>query len=258
MTRRGTRCSWWPDGRHGGQAGPSPGRLLLRSTNAHGSTRGRGTTTGALWTPWRGRDPSRQGHLLRRDRPPGSAPALHGGLQNGARRAGPTDRGRWSCRQAPAYQVLSSQKLADIYTKPHQTTDDDSPPFNSAATTPDPASSNAGPQAADYQAGMRDGKADAASGARPTFADSSSHASPYVQGYSAGFGGGPPGPAGRAGLDGRRQRPAGERPGGPDGLPGGQGVPAGAAATSARPSGTGASQGDALPGGKLPIETRRT
>lgn len=85
---------------------------------------------------------------------------------------------------------------ADTMTAPHQTTDDLNPPFNSAATTPDPVSSNAAPQDADYQAGAAAARADKAAGQRPAFADNSSAVSPYVKGYAEEYGapGAPQGP----------------------------------------------------------------
>jgi hypothetical protein len=177
--------------------------------------------------------------------------------QNGAAYAGRGD-GSSAAGGAPAndYTVLSSRKTADFMTKPHQTTDDQAPPFNSQATTPDPFSSNAEPQDADFQAGVRDGKADLAAGQRPTFADNSSHASPYVQGYSSAFGGGAPGgqqdvPHSMGGDSGQAMN-AGEA-----------GTAFQVAKASLQAEGRDFSQaerdedarhGDALPGGKLPIE----
>jgi hypothetical protein len=116
-----------------------------------------------------------------------------GAYQNGAQLASRADgsQAAGGAPSGPNYTVLSSRKTADIMTKPHQTTDDYAQPFNSQQTTPDPFSSNAEPQDADFQAGQRDGAADRASGARATFADASSHASPYVRGYSFGFGNDP-------------------------------------------------------------------
>jgi hypothetical protein len=77
---------------------------------------------------------------------------------------------------------------ADTMTAPHATTDDAAPPFNTPATAPDPASSNAMPQDADYAAGAAAGRADKAAGERPAFADNSSGVSPYVKGYAAEYG----------------------------------------------------------------------
>jgi hypothetical protein len=76
---------------------------------------------------------------------------------------------------------------ADFMTKPHQSTDDDNPPYNSEQTSPDPWSSNTDAQSPDFAAGMRDGQADAAAARRPTFADNSSQVSPYVSGYAQGY-----------------------------------------------------------------------
>jgi hypothetical protein len=77
------------------------------------------------------------------------------------------------------------RRQADTMTKPHQSTDDGSPPFNTAQTTPEPPG-------ADYSQGIRDGQEDAASGEHPTFADNSSLVSPYVKGYAVGYSGRPP------------------------------------------------------------------
>ena len=83
-------------------------------------------------------------------------------------------------------QATSSlRRQADFMTKPHQSTDDANPPFNSAQTTPDEGSG-------DYSQGMRDGQEDAAAGEHPTFSDNSSVVSPYVKGYSVGYSGRPP------------------------------------------------------------------
>ena len=81
----------------------------------------------------------------------------------------------------------SLQRQADFMTRPHQSTDDVNPPFNSAATTPSPESQNMSPQAPEASAGFRAGQEDARAGRRPTFADNSSGVSPYVQGYAQGF-----------------------------------------------------------------------
>lgn len=92
--------------------------------------------------------------------------------------------------------TASLRRQADTWTSPHQTTDDYAPPFNSAQTTPDPASSNASPQSPDFDAGLSAGQSDRAAGERPLFADNSSTVSPYVKGYAQGYGGagGPQGP----------------------------------------------------------------
>jgi hypothetical protein len=84
----------------------------------------------------------------------------------------------------------SLRRQADTLTRPHQSTDDDHPPFNSPATTPDPYSSNEG--GGDFAAGMKEGREDAANGEKPTFSDNSSRVSPYVQGYAQGYFGGQP------------------------------------------------------------------
>jgi hypothetical protein len=90
-------------------------------------------------------------------------------------------------------QATSSlRRQADIMTKPHETTDDGNPPFNTAQTSPEPWSSNEG--SGDYSQGVKDGQEDAAAGEHPTFSDNSSRVSPYVQGYSAGYGGRPAAP----------------------------------------------------------------
>jgi hypothetical protein len=85
-------------------------------------------------------------------------------------------------------QRTARQVQADTMTAPHQTTDDRNPPFNTPATAPDPASSNAMPQDADYAAGAAAGRADKAAGEHPAFADNSSGVSPYVKGYAAEYG----------------------------------------------------------------------
>lgn len=88
-------------------------------------------------------------------------------------------------------QATSSLRTqADTLSMPHQTTDDQAPPFNSAATTPPMTQGNG-----DYAAGQAAGKADRAAGQRPAFADNSSGVSPYVKGYAEGYGapGGPQG-----------------------------------------------------------------
>jgi hypothetical protein len=84
---------------------------------------------------------------------------------------------------------------ADAWTAPHQTTDDQAPPYNTPATAPQPVSTNTDPHAADFSAGLAAGKADKAAGQRPAFADNSSGVSPYVKGYATGYGapGRPPG-----------------------------------------------------------------
>jgi hypothetical protein len=86
-------------------------------------------------------------------------------------------------------QVTASRRVADAWSQPRRTTDDVNPPYNSRATTPDPASQNTGPDASDYAAGKSAGTADRARGDRPAFADNSSGVSPYVKGYAEGFGG---------------------------------------------------------------------
>lgn len=92
--------------------------------------------------------------------------------------------------------TASLRKRADTWTAPHATTDDYAAPFNSARTTPSPVSSNASPEASDFQAGVSAGQQDRAAGERPLFADNSSAVSPYVKGYAQGYGGagGPQGP----------------------------------------------------------------
>jgi hypothetical protein len=72
------------------------------------------------------------------------------------------------------------RKHADYMTRPHVTTDDGNPPYNSAETTPDVPGSDA-------DAGRRAGVADAQAGERPAFADSSSQISPYVKAYADGY-----------------------------------------------------------------------
>lgn len=107
-------------------------------------------------------------------------------------------RGRDGSRRGPYSDGLqaagSRQVQADTWTSPAQTTDDQDPPFNSPATTPQPSSQNTLPQDADYSAGLAAGKADKAAGQRPAFADNSSGVSPYVKGYATGYGA--PGPQG--------------------------------------------------------------
>ena len=86
-------------------------------------------------------------------------------------------------------QVTASRHVADAWSQPRRTTDDVNPPYNSQATTPDPASQNMSPESSDYAAGKSAGAADRARGDRPAFADNSSGVSPYVKGYAEGFGG---------------------------------------------------------------------
>lgn len=90
--------------------------------------------------------------------------------------------------------TASLRSRADAWSRPHRTTDDFSPPYNSAATSPDPWSQNEG--GGDFRAGVSAGQADRAAGERPLFADNSSGVSPYVKGYAQGYGaaGGPWGP----------------------------------------------------------------
>ena len=83
----------------------------------------------------------------------------------------------------------SLRRQADTLTRPHETTDDDSPPYNTPQTTPQPQSSNEA--SGDYGQGVKDGQEDAAAGEHPTFSDNSSRVSPYVQGYSVGYSGRP-------------------------------------------------------------------
>jgi hypothetical protein len=89
------------------------------------------------------------------------------------------------CTCVPAKRATRRQ--ADFMSSPHQSTDDQSPPFNSAGTTPQPQSQNASPQSADEQAGFHDGQEDALAGRRPTFMDNSSGVSGYVTGYTKGY-----------------------------------------------------------------------
>lgn len=89
------------------------------------------------------------------------------------------------CTCVPARKAV--RRRADFMSQPHQSTDDQQPPFNSADTTPQPASQNASPQAADEQAGFHDGQEDALAGRRPTFMDNSSGVSGYVTGYTKGY-----------------------------------------------------------------------
>jgi hypothetical protein len=100
--------------------------------------------------------------------------------------SGPAGRA-WS-NEPGGYQA-SLQRQADLMTRPHQSTDDLAPPYNSEQTSPDPWSSNE--QGGDYAQGMKDGQDDAAAGERPTFSDSSSRVSPYVKGYAVGYSGRP-------------------------------------------------------------------
>lgn len=77
-------------------------------------------------------------------------------------------------------EPASHRKRADFMTRPHVTTDDGSPPYNSAETTPDAPGSDA-------DAGYKAGVADAQAGERPAFADASSSVSPYVTRYAEGY-----------------------------------------------------------------------
>lgn len=88
--------------------------------------------------------------------------------------------------------TASLRAQADAWSQPHQSTDDFSPPYNSAETSPDPWSQQEG---GDYQAGVSAGRSDRQAGERPLFADNSSGVSPYVKGYAEGYGSGRP-PAG--------------------------------------------------------------
>lgn len=81
------------------------------------------------------------------------------------------------------------RREADAWSAPHATTDDFQAPYNSAITEAQPRSQNMDSQSGDYEAGKAAGKADKAAGQRPAFADNSSGVSPYVKGYSEGFGG---------------------------------------------------------------------
>jgi len=95
---------------------------------------------------------------------------------------------------AEGQATASLRRQADTWSQPRQSTDDISPPFNSAATSPDPWSQNE--DGGDFQAGLSAGQSDRAAGERPLFADNSSGVSPYVKGYAQGYGGsqGPAGP----------------------------------------------------------------
>lgn len=101
-------------------------------------------------------------------------------------------RQRHSSPQGPydgGNQVTGSVRVqADTWTQPRQSTDDQAPPYNSAATAPQPASQNMSPQAQDYAAGAAAAKADKDAGQRPAFADNSSGVSPYVKGYAEAWG----------------------------------------------------------------------
>lgn len=112
-------------------------------------------------------------------------------------------------------QSTASRRQADAWSQPRRTTDDVNPPYNSQATTPDPASQNMGHDASDYAAGKSAGAADRARGDRPAFADNSSGVSPYVKGYAEGFGGaqspqGPPDVPASMGGDSGQAMNAGE------------------------------------------------
>ncbi len=77
------------------------------------------------------------------------------------------------------------KKQADMYgasDTPHAVPGGETPVANSPATTPPSANSG------DYDKGMTEGRADAAAGDAPSFADASSHVSDYVRGYTDGFG----------------------------------------------------------------------
>lgn len=95
--------------------------------------------------------------------------------------------------QAPQQQqdqgiaMTGMVRQADTWTTPHQTTDDQNPPYSTPQTAPQPASTNMDPHASDYAAGAAAGKADKAAGQRPAFADNSSGVSPYVKGYAEAY-----------------------------------------------------------------------
>lgn len=77
------------------------------------------------------------------------------------------------------------RKQADMYgggDAPHAVPGGETPVGNSPGTTPPRA--NGG----DFDKGMTEGRADAAAGEAPSFADASSHVSDYVRGYTEGFG----------------------------------------------------------------------
>jgi hypothetical protein len=98
-------------------------------------------------------------------------------------------QGRTQPRADDGGQVTAAMsRQADTWSQPHQSTDDISPPYNSAETSPDPWSQNASPQASDFAAGQKAGQSDRAAGERPLFADNSSGVSPYVKGYAEGYG----------------------------------------------------------------------
>jgi hypothetical protein len=92
------------------------------------------------------------------------------------------------CEYPDGSKTGSLRATADAWSQPRQTTDDAAPPYNSPATAPQPASSNAGPQDGDYSAGAAAARADKAAGQRPAFADNSSGVSPYVKGYAEAYG----------------------------------------------------------------------
>lgn len=95
--------------------------------------------------------------------------------------------------QAPQQQqdqgiaMTGMVRQADTWTAPHQTTDDQDPPYSTPQTAPQSASTNMDPHASDYAAGAAAGKADKAAGQRPAFADNSSGVSPYVKGYAEAY-----------------------------------------------------------------------
>jgi hypothetical protein len=91
-------------------------------------------------------------------------------------------------RPRETWSAAEIQVVADFMSKPHQSTDDLAVPFNSQETTP-PSQDNV---PSSYSEGFREGQQDRAAGEKPTFSDNSSHVSPYVFGYAAGYGGGSP------------------------------------------------------------------
>lgn len=147
------------------------------SAKAHGQYLRGWNANNAAMTALRGDDPmNREGYANLTGRPD-----LHSHwMENydAARRVKAEREGGGTSKEGSRHQ-------ADTFSRPDQSTDQFTPPYNDQRTTPDPQSQQ---QDQDAQQGARDGAEDARNGERPLFADNSSQVSPYVKSYADAYG----------------------------------------------------------------------